>query len=67
LTLAYPRAQGSKSLTLAAEKMLSTTEGEVTCEFENRPRDVIYQTSALRDWKFAVGITLGSGASVGDQ
>jgi hypothetical protein len=62
-----PKAQGSKSLTLAAEKMLSTTEGAVTYEFEKRPRYVIYRTSALMGWKFAVGIKLGPGTSVGGQ
>jgi hypothetical protein len=62
-----PRAQGSESLRLAAEKMLSTAEGDVTYEFEGAPRYVIYRTSALMDWKFAVGIKLGGSASGGDQ
>jgi hypothetical protein len=67
LNFADPRAQESESLRLAAEKMLTITEGEVTYEFEKRPRYVIYRTSALTDWKFAVGIKLGGSASGGGQ
>jgi hypothetical protein len=67
LTFMDPTSQGSESLRLAAEKMLSTTEGDVTYKFEKKLRHVIYGTSALMDWKFAVGIKLGGSASNGGQ
>jgi hypothetical protein len=63
LNFADSRLQGSESLRLAVDKVLSTPKGEVTYEFEETPRYVIYQTSALTGWKFAVGIKLGDNAS----
>jgi hypothetical protein len=67
LNFADPRVQESESLKLAVDKMLSTTEGEVTHEFEGTPRYVIYRNSGLTGWKFAVGIKPGDSASDGDQ
>jgi hypothetical protein len=63
LNFADPTAQGIESLKLAAEKMLSTPEGEVTYQFEGSSRYAIYRTSGLTGWKFAVGIKLGDSAS----
>ena len=60
-----PRQQGIESLRLAADKMLSAPEGEVTCEFGGTPRYAIYRTSALTGWKFAIGIKPGDSASSG--
>ena len=67
LNFADPRIQGIESLRLAADKMLSTPEGEVTYEFEGTPRYAIYRTSALTGWKFAVGIKPGDNSSGGGQ
>lgn len=58
-----PRQQGIESLRLAADKMLSTPEGEVTYEFGGTPRYAIYRTSALMNWTFAIGTKLGDNAS----
>lgn len=58
-----PRQQGIESLRLAADKILSTPEGEVTYEFEGTLRYAIYQTSALTGWKFAIGIKTGDNVS----
>jgi hypothetical protein len=61
-----PRQQGTKSLKLAADRMLSTPEGEVNYEFEGTSRRVIYRTSVLMGWKFAIGIkTSDSGSTAG--
>ncbi|MGD8617931.1 MAG: cache domain-containing protein [Gammaproteobacteria bacterium] len=61
-----PRQQGIESLKLAADRMLSTPEGEVSYEFEGTSRHVIYRTSAFMGWKFAIGIkTDDSGATAG--
>jgi len=67
LNFVDPKAQGSESLSLATEKMLSTMEGEVTYVFEKGTRNVIYRTSALMDWRFAVGIILDGSASADAQ
>lgn len=58
-----PRQQGIKSLRLAADKILSTREGKVTYEFEGTLRHVMYRTSALTGWKFAIGIKYDNSAS----
>jgi len=62
-----PRQQGVKSLKLAADRMLSTQEGEVTYEFEGTSRHAIYQTSMLMGWKFVIGIKTGDSDSTADQ
>jgi hypothetical protein len=67
LNFKNPREQGIDSLRLAADKILSTPEGDVTYQFEGTPRYAIYRVSALTGWKFAVGIKLGDSASGGGQ
>ena len=62
-----PRQQGVESLSLAADRMLSTQKGEVSYEFEGTSRHAIYKTSALTGWKFAVGIKTGNGKSTAVQ
>jgi hypothetical protein len=62
-----PRKQGIESLKLAADKMLSTTSGEVTYDFDGTSRYAVYQTSALTGWKFAIGIRTGNSASASSQ
>jgi len=62
-----PRQQGVESLRLAADRMLSTPEGEVTYEFEGTSRHAIYRTSELIGWRFAVGIKTGNGGSATGQ
>lgn len=67
LNFADPRVQGIESLRRAADKMLSTPEGDVTYQFEGTPRYAIYRVSALTGWKFAVGIKLGDSTSGGGE
>jgi hypothetical protein len=62
-----PRQQGIESLKLAADRMLSTPEGEVSYEFGGTSRHAIYRTSSLMGWKFAVGIKTGDGGSTAGQ
>ncbi len=54
-----PREQGFESLRLAADKMLSNSEGEVTYEYAGNLRYAVYQTSALTGWRFAIAVNLG--------
>lgn len=58
LNFGDPRGQGIESLRLAADKMLSNSEGEVTYEFAGSLRYAIYRTSALTDWRFAIAVIL---------
>ena len=58
-----PRKQGIETLRLAADRMLSTPEGEVTYEFEGSSRYAVFRGSALTGWKFAVGIKTGDSGS----
>ena len=50
-----PAQQGSESLSKAINEMLSKKEGMAEYEFEGTTKKVIYQTSPLTGWKFAIG------------
>jgi hypothetical protein len=51
-----PTKQGSPSLTKAAREMLSRQEGAATYEFLDQTREIVYRTSPLTGWKFALGV-----------
>jgi len=67
LNFADPRLQGIESLRHAADRMLSTPEGDVIYQFEGIPRYAIYRVMAFTGWKFAVGVKLGDSTSGGCQ
>lgn len=50
-----PVQLGSDTLTSATKEMLHSKEGMVVFEFEGQPRRIIYQTSPLTGWRFALG------------
>jgi hypothetical protein len=52
--LVDPRDQGSETMKTAANEMLSKEAGQVTYFFDNVTRQVIYRTSPLTQWKFAI-------------
>lgn len=54
----FPAEQGSPTLTKATGEMLSTPEGRTQYEFEGSARDVIFQSSPLTGWRFALGFIL---------
>ena len=62
-----PREQGIESLRLAADKMLSNSEGEVTYEYAGNLRYAVFRTSSLTDWRFAIAVTIGDNAPSADQ
>jgi hypothetical protein len=49
-----PREQGSESMKKAVNEMLSKDAGESTYFFDNVNKKVIYRTSPLTQWKFAI-------------
>jgi len=49
-----PRELGSETLKKAVNEMLSKDAGEVTYFFDNVDKEVIYRTSPLTGWKFAI-------------
>ena len=52
-----PRDQGSPSMSAAMDEILETGTGEVSYEFDGRMRHVLFDTSPLTGWRFAVGTT----------
>ncbi len=55
LLFELPAAQGSGTLTKAAEEMLSKAEGAVVYELKGMSKTVFYKRSALTNWHFALG------------
>jgi len=49
-----PREQGSETMKKAVNEMLSKDAGETTYFFDNVNKRVIYRTSPLTQWKFAI-------------
>jgi hypothetical protein len=49
-----PREQGSETLRKTADEMLAKSAGESAYFFDNVHRKVIFRTSALTQWKFAL-------------
>lgn len=52
-----PREQGSESMKKAVEEMLSKEAGESGYVFDNAHKKVIYKTSALAQWTFAIAMS----------
>lgn len=52
-----PREQGSETLKKAADEMLSNPAGETAYVFDNATKKVIYRTSPLTQWKFAISFS----------
>jgi len=57
-TFLKPSLQGSKTMAMAAKEMLRNESGTVEYEFQGQACRVIYQTSPLTGWHFALGHTL---------
>ena len=51
-----PTKQGSESMTKAIKEMLAKDEGMVEYNFQGKQRKVIFRTSTMLDWRFALGI-----------
>lgn len=49
-----PRELGSETLKRAANEILSGISGKTTYEFDNVTKSVIYMTSAVTEWRFAI-------------
>ncbi len=49
-----PRELGSESLKRAANEMLASPAGETSYEFDNATKKIVYRTSPLTQWKFAL-------------
>lgn len=52
-----PREMGSGTLKQAANEMLSKPAGDTSYEFDNATKKVIYRTSPLTQWKFAIAFS----------
>jgi hypothetical protein len=51
-----PRDQGNESLTVATDEMLGQKEGAVEYDLDGVTRKVIFATSPLTGWRYAVGV-----------
>ncbi len=54
-----PREQGSETMKKAVNEMLTNGAGEATYCFDNANKQVIYRTSPLTGWKFAITFSAG--------
>lgn len=54
-----PTAQGSETLTRAVGEILSNSEGRTEYDFNGRRRRIVYRTSPLTGWHFALGEIVG--------